>query len=82
MKRNLDFNFAFISLKLRSGYGILSSEKFKNASLIYRPRLIKDAIKQKLMIDPLYFRKPLKYSLKGYRCLSVDDYRIIFKIDN
>lgn len=45
-------------------------------------KLIKDAIEQKLIIDPLYFGKPLRYSLKGYRSLRVDNYRIIFKIEN
>lgn len=45
-------------------------------------KLIKDAIEQKLIIDPLYFGKPLRYSLKGYRSLRVDDYRIVFKIEN
>ncbi len=43
--------------------------------------LIKNAIEQKLMVDPLYFGKPLRYSLKGYRSLRVDDYRIVFKIE-
>ena len=42
---------------------------------------IKKAIEKKLAIDPIAFGKPLKYSLKGLRRLQVDDYRVIYKID-
>lgn len=42
---------------------------------------IKKAIEKKLAINPIAFGKPLKYSLKGLRRLRVDDYRIIYKID-
>lgn len=42
---------------------------------------IKKAIEKKLAIDPVAFGKPLQYSLKGLRRLRVDDYRIIYKID-
>ncbi len=42
---------------------------------------IRKAIEKKLAIDPVAFGKPLRYSLKGLRRLRVDDYRIIYKID-
>ncbi len=43
--------------------------------------LIKRAIEKRLMIDPIGFGKPLRYSLKGHRRLRVSDYRIVFRID-
>ena len=42
---------------------------------------IKKAIEKKLAIDPIAFGKPLRYSLKGLRRLRVDDYRVIYKVD-
>lgn len=42
---------------------------------------IKKAIEKKLKIDPIAFGKPLRYSLKGLRRLRVEDYRVIYKID-
>ena len=42
---------------------------------------IKKAIEERLMIDPLGFGKPLRYSLKGHRRLRVSDYRIVYRID-
>lgn len=44
--------------------------------------LIKRAIEERLMIDPIGFGKPLKYSLKGHKRLRVSDYRILYHIDN
>ena len=44
-------------------------------------RRVKKAIEKKLMINPIAFGKPLKHSLEGLRRLRVDDYRIIYKID-
>jgi len=43
--------------------------------------LIKKAIEQRLMIDPIGFGKPLRYSLKGHRRLRVSDYRVIYRIE-
>lgn len=43
--------------------------------------LIKRAIEERLMADPIGFGKPLRYSLKGHRRLRVGDYRIIYRID-
>ncbi len=44
-------------------------------------RRIKKAIEKKLAINPIVFGKPLRYSLKGLRRLRVEDYRVIYKID-
>ena len=45
-------------------------------------KLIKKAIETRLMVDPIGFGKPLRYSLKGHRRLRVSDYRIVSRIDN
>lgn len=42
---------------------------------------IKRAIEERLMIDPIGFGKPLRYSLKGHRRLRVSDYRIVYRIE-
>jgi addiction module RelE/StbE family toxin len=44
--------------------------------------LIKRAIEERLMIDPISFGKPLRYTLKGYRRLRVSDYRIVYRIES
>lgn len=44
-------------------------------------KIIKKAIEERLMIDPVGFGKPLRYSLKGHRRLRVGDYRIVYRID-
>lgn len=43
--------------------------------------IIKRAIEERLMVDPISFGKPLRYSLKGHRRLRVGDYRIVYRID-
>lgn len=43
--------------------------------------LIKKAIEERLMIDPVGFGKPLRYSLKGHRRLRVGDYRVVYRIE-
>ncbi len=42
--------------------------------------LIKKAIEERLMKDPIEFGKPLRYSLKGHRRLRVSDYRVVYRI--
>ena len=42
--------------------------------------LIKIAIEERLMKDPIGFGKPLRYSLIGHRRLRVSDYRIVYRI--
>ncbi len=43
--------------------------------------LVKKAIEERLMIDPISFGKPLRYSLKGHRRLRVGDYRVVYRIE-
>lgn len=42
---------------------------------------IKKAIEMRLMVDPIGFGKPLRYSLKGHRRLRVGDYRVVYRIE-
>lgn len=42
---------------------------------------IKRAIEDRLSTHPDLYGRPLRRSLKGYRKLRVDDYRIIFNIE-
>ena len=44
--------------------------------------LIKNSIEERLMVDPIAFGKPLRYSLKGHRRLRVSDYRVVYRIEN
>ncbi|EKE01553.1 MAG: hypothetical protein ACD_21C00105G0002 [uncultured bacterium] len=43
--------------------------------------LIKRSVEERLMVDPIGFGKPLRYSLKGHRRLRVSDYRIVYRIE-
>ncbi len=43
-------------------------------------QLIKRAIEERLMVDPVGLGKPLRYSLKGHRRLRVGDYRVVYRI--
>ncbi len=43
--------------------------------------LIKRAIEERLMVDPIGFGKPLRYSLKGHRRLRVSHYRVVYRIE-
>ncbi len=44
--------------------------------------MIKRAIEERLMVDPIGFGKPLRYSLKGCRRLRVGDYRVVYIIES
>ena len=44
--------------------------------------IIKRAIEEKLMVDPLKYGTPLKRNLQGLMKLRVGDYRIIYEIEN
>jgi mRNA interferase RelE/StbE len=44
--------------------------------------LIKRAIEERLMIDPIRLGKPLRYSLKNHRRIRVSDYRIVYRIES
>jgi mRNA interferase RelE/StbE len=54
-------------------------EKLLNLTKSVR-EMIRKAIEKKLIVDPITFGKPLRYSLKGYRRMRVGDYRVIYKI--
>ena len=43
--------------------------------------MVKKAIEQKLLLDPIGFGKPLRYSLKGHRRLRVGDYRVVYRMN-
>ena len=43
---------------------------------------IKQAIEERLMVDPIGYGKPLRYNLKGCRRLRVGDYRIVYQIND
>ena len=42
--------------------------------------IIKRAIEERLVVDPVSYGQPLRQTLKGYRKLRVGDYRVIYKI--
>jgi mRNA interferase RelE/StbE len=60
-------------------YDIEIEEKLRELPKPVR-EMIRKAIEKKLMVDPITFGKPLRYSLKGYRRLRVGDYRVIYRI--
>ena len=43
--------------------------------------IIKRAIEERLVVDPIAFGKPLQYSFKGHRRLRVGDYRVVYRIE-
>lgn len=43
--------------------------------------MIKKAIEERLIKDPIAFGKPLRHSLKGLRRLRVGDWRVIHQIE-
>jgi mRNA interferase RelE/StbE len=45
-------------------------------------KLTKKAIEERLMVDPIGFGKPLRYSLKGHRRLRVSDSRVVYRIES
>lgn len=42
--------------------------------------VIKKAIEERLITDPIRFGKPLQYSLSGHRRLRVSDYRVLYRL--
>ena len=44
-------------------------------------KLIQKAIEERLMVDPIGFGKPLRYSLKGHRRLRASDYRVVYRVE-
>jgi len=47
-----------------------------------KQKIIKKAIEDKLFTDPIFFGKPLQFTLKGYRSMRVGDYRVVFEVKN
>lgn len=43
--------------------------------------MIKDAIEERLKVDPIGLGKPLQYSWKGHRRLRISSYRVIYRVD-
>ena len=58
---------------------IVVNEQIPAIPMPYR-RQIKQAIEERLSIDPVKLGKPLRYSLFGLRRLRVGDWRIIYRI--
>ncbi len=44
-------------------------------------KIIKRAIEEQLVVDPIGFGKPLRYSLKSHRRLRVGNYRVVYRIE-
>lgn len=66
-------------------YNIIYSDRVNlDASKLSSPIkiIIKSAINEKLLLDPIKFGKPLRYNFKNCRSLRVGDYRIIYQIEN
>jgi len=67
-------------------YNIIYSDRvnFKDAPKLSSPikTIIKSAIEDKLLLNPIKFGKPLRYNLKNCRSLRVGGYRVIYQIEN
>jgi mRNA interferase RelE/StbE len=61
--------------------GIVIQEDFPSLPASVKP-ILKRAIEERLMIDPIGYGKPLRYSLKGHRCIRVSDYRVVYRLDS
>lgn len=42
---------------------------------------IKRAVEERLMVDPIGFGKPLRYTLKSYRRLRLGSYHLLYRIE-
>lgn len=71
-------------MTLGSKYEIEYLKEIVKSDIPHLPKtvkaLIKKAIEERLMVDPIGFGKPLRYSLKGHRRLRVGDYRVVYRI--
>ena len=43
---------------------------------------VRTAIEQKILVAPIYFGKPLRFSLTGQRSLRVGDWRVLYVIEH
>ncbi len=60
---------------------LVFQEDFKKIPQIHQQKIIK-ALRKKLSHDPKAFGKPLTGPLKGYWRLRVDDYRVIYLLQD
>jgi len=67
----MTFELEYVDAVLKEDIPKLSKSAKKN---------IKTAIERKLLYKPEIYGKPLRRSLKGYRKLRVENYRVIFRI--
>ena len=44
--------------------------------------LIRKAIENKLVCDPISFGAPLRHSMHGHRKIRIGDYRVVYRIEN
>lgn len=42
---------------------------------------VRAAIEQRLVVDPVSYGRPLRYSLRGHRRLRVGDWRVVYRVD-
>jgi mRNA interferase RelE/StbE len=56
------------------------SEDLPNVPPAMRSR-IRAAIEQRLVVDPISYGKPLRYTLRGHRRLRVGDWRVVYRVD-
>ena len=59
---------------------LVVEEDIPKLSSVWRKK-VRRAIEEKLITQPELYGKPLRRSLKGYRKLRVEDYRVIFLIE-
>lgn len=60
---------------------LVVSDDIPKLSSVWKDR-IRKAIEERLTTQPDFYGKPLRKSLKGYRKLRVEDYRVIFRIED
>ena len=71
-----------MSLKKVYSIELLDTGALKEINNLLKPvkALAQKAIEERLVINPIAFGKPLRFTLKGYRRLRVHRYLIIYKI--
>lgn len=45
-------------------------------------KMVKKAIEERLMTNPIAYGKPLRHSLTGHRRIRVGDYRVVYRIND
>jgi mRNA interferase RelE/StbE len=62
-------------------HDLVISEDIPRLSSAWKDK-IRKTIEARLLIQPDLYGKPLRKSLKGYRKLRIEDYRVIFRIED